>query len=104
MDLEHQEHLRKVLTILRENKLYSKFSKCEFWLRQVSFLRHVVSKDEILVDPTKIEAITKWKRPTTVIEIRSFLGLAGYYRRFVQDFARIALPLTQLTKKGLPFV
>ncbi|XP_022933277.1 uncharacterized protein LOC111440356 [Cucurbita moschata] len=103
-DLEHQEHLRKALTILRENKLYAKFSKCEFWLRQVSFLGHVVSKDEIFVDPNKIEAVTKWKRPTTITEIRSFLELAGYYRRFVKDFARIATPLTQLTKKGVPFV
>ena len=84
--------------------MYVKFSKCEFWLRQVSFLGHVVSKDEILVDPTKKEVVTKWKRPTTVTEIRSFLGLAGYYRRFVQDFARIASPLTQLTKKDVPFV
>ena len=100
-DLEHQEHLHKALTILREDKLYAKFSKCEFWLRQVSFLGHVVSKDGIFVDPNKIEAITKWKRPTTVTEIRSFLGLVGYYRRFVQDFARIATPLTQLTKKGV---
>ena len=63
-----------------------------------------MSKDEIFVDPNKIEAVTKWKRPTTVTEIRSFLGLVGYYRRFVQDFARIATPLTQLTKKGVPFV
>ena len=92
------------LTILRENKLHAKFTKCEFWLRQVSFLGQVVSKDGIFVDPNKMEAVTKWKRPTTVTEIRSFLGLVGYYRRFVQDFARIATPLTQLTKKGVPFV
>ena len=66
--------------------------------------RHVVSKDGIFVDPNKIEAVIKWKQPTTVTEIRSFLGLVGYYRRFVQDFARIATPLTQLTKNGVPFV
>ena len=69
-----------------------------------SQLQDLLDKDEILVDPTKIEAVTKWKRPTTVTEIRSFLGLAGYYRRFVQDLVRIASPLTQLTKKGVPFV
>ena len=63
-----------------------------------------MSKEGIFVDPNKIEAVTKWKRPTTVTEIRSFLGFMGYYRRFVQDFARIATPLTQLTKKGVPFV
>ena len=71
-------------------------SKCEFWLRQESFLGHVVSKDGIFVDPTKIEVVTKWERPTTVTDVRSFLGLMGYYRRFMQDFAKIALPLTQL--------
>ena len=98
-DLEHEEHLRKVLTTLREHKLYVKFSKCEFWLWQVSFLGHVVSKDEISVDPTKVEAVTKWERPITITEVRSFLELAGYYRRFVQDFAMIALPLIKLTKK-----
>ena len=102
-DLEHEEHLRKVLTTLREHKLYAKFSKCEFWLRQVSFLGHVVSKNGIFVDPTKVEAITKWERPTTVTEVRSFLGLAGYYRRFVQDFVKISSPLTKLTKQGVPF-
>ena len=101
-DEEHQKHLRKGLTIIRENKLYVKFSKCKFWLRQVLFLGLIVSKDGILVDPTKIEAVMKWKRPTTVTEIRSFLGLTGYYRRFVQDFARIVTPLSQLTKKDVP--
>ncbi|KAL0541612.1 hypothetical protein IC582_021665 [Cucumis melo] len=103
-EAEHEEHLRMVLQTLRDNKLYAKFSKCEFWLKQVSFLGHVVSKAGVSVDPAKIEAVTGWTRPSTVSEVRSFLGLAGYYRWFVENFSRIATPLTQLTRKGAPFV
>ena len=78
---EHAMHLRLVLQTLREHQLYAKFSKCEFWMDQVAFLGHVVSRDGIQVDPKKIEAIIEWPRPITVIEVRSFLGLASYYRR-----------------------
>ncbi|KAA0051425.1 pol protein [Cucumis melo var. makuwa] len=103
-EAEHEEHLHMVLQTLRDNKLYAKFSKCEFWLKQVSFLGHVVSKAGVSVDPAKIEAVTSWPRPSTISKVRSFLGLAGYYRRFVENFSRIATPLTQLTRKGAPFV
>ena len=100
---EPVEHLRIVLQTLREHQLYAKFSKCEFWLDSVAFLGHVVSREGIQVDPKTIEAVMDWQRPTTVTEVRSFLGLAGYYRRFVQDFSRIAAPLTRLTQKNVRF-
>ena len=92
-----------VLQTLREHKLFSKFSKCEFWLKKIQFLGHIISDEGIRVDPSKIQDIVNWKRPTTVTEIRSFLSLTGYYRRFVQDFSRIAGPLSRLTQKKLKF-
>ena len=101
---DHRRHLREVLDTLRKEKLYAKFSKCEFWLREVQFLGHLVGMDGIKVDPAKIEAVKKWETPKTPTEIRSFLGLAGYYRRFIQDFSKIATPLTKLTRKTEPFV
>ncbi|GJS71485.1 pol protein [Tanacetum coccineum] len=101
---EHEDHLRIVLEILRQKKLYAKFSKCEFWLGQVVFLGHIVSADGITMDPTKVEAITKWLRPMKVTEVRSFLGLAGYYQRFMKGFSLLALPLTKLMQKGEKFV
>ncbi|KAD7479067.1 hypothetical protein E3N88_02203 [Mikania micrantha] len=101
---EHEQHLRTVLELLKEEQLYAKFSKCEFWLREVQFLGHVINSNGIHVDPAKIEAIKNWDVPTTPTEIRSFLGLAGYYRRFISNFSKIALPLTKLTQKSEPFV
>ncbi|CAN4123632.1 unnamed protein product [Withania somnifera] len=100
---DHEHHLRLVLRTLREHRLYAKFSKCEFWLESVAFLGHVVSKDGIRVDPAKIQAVCDWPRPTTVIEIRSFVGLVGYYQRFVEGFSSIAAPLTRLTPKDVAF-
>jgi hypothetical protein len=96
---EHEDHLRQALQRLREKRLYAKFSKCEFWLDKVIFLGHVVSKDNISVDPKKVEAV-----PTSVHEIRSFLGLASYYRRFVEGFSKLSGPLTALTMKNAHFV
>ena len=103
-DEEHAEHLRVVLGLLKEKKLYAKLSKCEFWLSEVSFLGHVISKNGIVVDPTKVEAVSQWKAPKNASEIRSFLGLAGYYRKFIEGFSKLALPLTKLTRKGQVFV
>src|SRR5262249_52882837 len=92
-----------VLQTLREHQLCAKYSKCEFWLQSIAFLGHVISRDGIQVDPRKIEAVISWQRPTTVTEIQRFLGLACYYRRFVQDFSRLAAPLTRLTWKNVRF-
>ncbi|KAI3827638.1 hypothetical protein L1987_01718 [Smallanthus sonchifolius] len=100
---DHEHHLRLILELLRKEKLYAKFSKCEFWIREVHFLGHVINKIGIHVDPSKIEAIKNWEAPRTPIEVRQFLGLAGYYRRFIENFSKIALPLTTLTQKEKKF-
>ena len=100
---EHAEHLRLVLKILRERQLYAKFSKFQFWLDKVAFLGHVISAEGISVDTQEIEAIVNWKPPTNVSEVRHFLELAGYYRKFVERFSKIATPLTNLLKKDQKF-
>ena len=84
---KHEYHLRIVLQLLRDHQLYAKFSKCEFWLTEVRFLGHVVSASGVSVDPEKVEAVMSWARPKSVFEILSFLGLAGYYRRFIEDLS-----------------
>ena len=101
---EHAEHLKIVLQTLREHRLYAKREKCDFWMTEVKFLGHVVSHGGISVDSTKVDAVLRWERPKNVAEVRSFLGLAGYYRRFVENFSRIAAPMTRLTKKDVKFV
>ena len=100
---EHSEHLRIVLQTLRERQLYAKLSKCQFWLDRVAFLGHVISAEGVSVDPQKIEAVVNWKPPKNVSEVRSFLGLAGYYRKFVEGFSKIAAPLTKLTRKDVKY-
>ncbi|GJU14114.1 putative reverse transcriptase domain-containing protein [Tanacetum coccineum] len=100
---EHVEHLRLVLGLLKKEKLYAKFSKCEFWLREVQFLRHVINGNGIHVDPSKIEAVKNWKAPRTPTKVRSFLGLVGYYRRFIENFSKIAKSLNILTQKCKTF-
>ena len=102
-ELEHERHLGLVLQTLRQYQLYAKFSKCGFWLSRVGFLGHVVSTDGIYVDPQKVGAVENWEQPTTVTEVRSFLGLARYYRRFIEGFSKIAGPLHCLTRKGVKF-
>jgi hypothetical protein len=100
---DHTKHLHVVLQRLRDHHLYAKFSKCEFWLDTVKFLGHTISSDSISVDPSKVQEVLDWKSPTSVHQIRSFLGLAGYYRHFIPDFSRIAKPMTELLKKGVKF-
>src|ERR1044072_69397 len=101
---EHEVHLRQVLQALQAKSLYANPSKCEFWMEEVKFLGHVISKGGIAVDPVKVDTVLAWERPKIVTKIRSFVGVAGYYRRFIEGFARIVSPLTQLTRKDQPFV
>ncbi|GJZ63331.1 putative reverse transcriptase domain-containing protein [Tanacetum coccineum] len=100
---EHEEHLKTILELLKKEELYAKFSKCEFWINTVKFLGHVIDSSGIHVDPAKIEAVKNWASPTTPSEIRQFLGLVGYYRRFIEGFSKIAKPMTELTQKNQKF-
>ncbi|GKA98204.1 putative reverse transcriptase domain-containing protein [Tanacetum coccineum] len=101
---EHANHLRIILELLRKEKLYAKFSKCDFWIRIVQFLGHLIDSQGLHVDPAKIEAVKNWTSPTTPTEVRQFLGLAGYYRRFIEGFSKIAKPLTKLTQKNKKYI
>jgi hypothetical protein len=101
---ELEDHLRIVLQHLREHQMYAKFSKCELWIKEVPFMGHVVSPEGIAVDPNKVKKVLDWKLPTTVSEVRSFLVLAGYYRRFIPNFSKIVKPVTELLKKENKYI
>src|SRR4051794_29350832 len=102
-DEEHAEHLRLILGKHREHKLYAKYSKCEFWISKVTYLRHNISKDGIAVTPERMQTILDWTPPKNVKQVRSFLGLASYCLCFVENFSKIARPLTNLLHKGIKF-
>ena len=99
----HEDHLGIVLQLLRDHQLYAKLSKCEFWLTEVRFLGHIMLASGVSVDPEKVEAVMSWERPKSVFEIRILLGLIGYYSRFIEDFSRLAAPMTKLTRKEVRF-
>nr|GFC36582.1 putative reverse transcriptase domain-containing protein [Tanacetum cinerariifolium] len=100
---EHEEHLRRILELLKKKELYAKFSKCEFWIPKVQFLGHVIDSQGIHVNPAKIESVKDWTSPKSPTKIRQFLELAGYYRRFIEGFSKIAKPMTKLTQKKVEF-
>jgi hypothetical protein len=97
---EHDEHLHLLLQKLRENQLYDKLNKCKFWLKEVSFLDHIISEGGISVDPSKVKDVLSWNTPQNVSDIKSFLDLAGYYRRFIEEFSKISKPMIELLEKS----
>jgi hypothetical protein len=101
---EHEEHLRIVLQRLQEHHVYAKFSKCKFWVKEVLFLGHLISPEGIAVNLGKLREVLDWKLSTSVSQVRSFLGLAGYYQRFILNFSKIAKPIIELLKKGNKYV
>nr|GFC61024.1 putative reverse transcriptase domain-containing protein [Tanacetum cinerariifolium] len=96
---EHEEHHKAILELLKKEELYAKFSKYEFWIPKVQLLGHVIDSQGIHVDPAKIKSVRDWASPKSPTEIRQFLGLVGYYRRFIEGFSKIAKPMTKLTQK-----
>jgi hypothetical protein len=100
---EHEHHLRMVLQMLREHQLYAKLRNCSFYQNQIHYLGHIIYEEGIAMDPEKIEAIRGWTTPNNLIEVRSFMGVVGYYRRFIALFSRISHPITSLQRKGLKF-
>jgi hypothetical protein len=102
-DSDHEEHLRLVLQKRRDNQLYAKNSKCEFWIGKVPFLGYIISNGGISVDPAKVKEIVAWSIPTTVTKIQSFLGLVGYYQKFIEGFSKIAKSMTSLLEKEREF-
>ena len=100
---ENEEHLRLALQLLKEHQLYAKLSKCDFYRDRIQYLGHIILEEGISVDPEKIEAIMNWPTPRNVTDVRSFMGLAGYYRRFIEGFSRVAHAITSLQKKGMKF-
>lgn len=103
-DEDHVEHLRFLLQTLKDKKLYAKLSKCEFWLKEVGFLGHVISSGGIVVDPLKVDVVLQWETLNSITEIISFLGSVGYYKRFIEGFLKLAVPLNQLTWKGKAYM
>ena len=100
---EHEDNLRIVLQALREHQLYAKFSKCKFWLTEVKFLGHIMLASGVSMDLERVEAIMSWERSKSVFDVCTVFGLAGYYRRFIEDLSRLATPMTRLTRKGVKF-